>query len=219
MMRLAVALGLFLIGSPALAQTRYDHDGRWIYESIKQERQRERREARREARFYRNDSRDSSYHHHHEPRRYYWVEHSRRYANRDREDYSTRVYGVVMRRHQFVQRHATSQIECFAPIRQFSQERSSEALALNDAELGWAAQAQATYGQMWGDYRYAANKIKQCFRSSVDESTLGKNREALTQNLGLGDGFKSKCVVTANPCQAPVEVSPESRQEVRTGRQ
>lgn len=205
-MMAALAVGALTWASAASAQTRYDHDGRWIYDTIKKERAKERRDARREARFYR---RDEPYH---RPR-YHWVDHSRRYYGQSREDRwrdATRVYGLVMRRQGgFSERDATSHIECYPLMQGISNERSGEESAWGDAQRDWANKVRWMYGERSMDLRNAANIQKQCTISSVKESVLGKITQGVKEVVG-GDAVGSmwRCMVRASPCQAPIEGDP-----------
>lgn len=209
----------------ARAQSRYDTDQTWVRQTI--------RETNRKAlenyygepvEFVRRPRPRSqeSHHHHYDSRDWRYRERQSRerdheHHDRDRSAVSaTRVYGVVMRRQQFVERNATSHVECFDAIQEQSGDFGSENKALNDAEVRWSAKVAVRYGAVYADFTHARGRERQCFRSTFDESWWGRNKEAAIQNLNMGDGYKKKCIVTARPCLAPQLPIEESRVEART---
>lgn len=210
-----VAMQMF--AGAAFGQSRHDHDQQWIRQTIREkDRQalekhygmpveivRRPRTVHRDRHYYdrwreaRRDDRDRHHHGH---------EHHR----------ATRVYGMVMRREQFVERHATSHVECFPPVQEQSGDYPTENRAMADAEVRWGAKVAVMYGAIYADFTNANSRAKRCFRSTFDESKLGKNLEALKQNLNISDGYQKKCVVTASPCLAPELPVDQSRVEART---
>jgi len=211
----AVVLSVCL-AFPAIGQSRHDHDQQWIRQTIREkDRQalekhygmpveivRRPRHVHRERHYYdrwreaRRDERD--HRHGHEPHR------------------ATRVYGMVMRREQFVERHATSHVECFPPVQEQSGDFANDDKALAEAEVRWQAKVAVQYGMAWADFSNATNRQKMCFRSTFDESWWGRNKEAASQRLGISEGYKKRCTITASPCRAPTQDIDQSRVESRT---
>lgn len=214
-----VAFGVIAL---AKAQSRYDADQSWIRQTLREERKAERR-AHRERHALTVEYHGSPRRHHHRDRwrdnptrRHYYAAPTHRHYDRDRHD-ATRVYGIVQRGSQFVERHATSHVECFPAIQEQSGDFATDAKALNEAEIRWSAKVAVQYGMIYADFRNAAGAKSTCFRSTFDESWWGRNKEAVAQNLGISEGFKKRCVIEAKPCRAPVEVLEQSRTEVRMG--
>lgn len=203
---------VFLFEAPmARAQTRHDADQAWIRKTLRDER---RKEWERE-----DGMRDHGVHARPAGG---WVSPSRRrpYIVVERreppEHSSTRVYGMVMRRSQFVERHATSHVECFPPVQEQSGDFANDDKALAEAEVRWQAKVAVQYGMAWADFSNATHRQKMCFRSTFDESWWGRNKEAASQRLGISDGYKKRCTITASPCRAPTQEIDQSRVESRT---
>lgn len=214
-----IAFGVIAL---AKAQSHYDADQSWIRQTLREERKAERRAYReRHALTIEYRDRHVERRHRHRDRwrespvrRHYYAAPAHRHY--DRHD-GTRVYGIIQRGSQFVERHATSHVECFPAIQEQSGDFSNDAKALNEAEVRWAAKVAVQYGMLFADFRNAADKKSTCFRSTFDESWWGRNREAAAQNLGISEGFKKRCLIEAKPCRAPVEILEKSRTEVRMG--
>lgn len=189
----------------AFGQSRHDHDQQWIRQTIREKDRkaleqyydmpveivRRPRTVHRERHYYdrwREARRDERHEHRHEHHR------------------ETRVYGMVMHGPQATFRDATSHVSCFPPVENTSREHSDEGRAWNDAQLGWMASVSVKYGSRFADVQNvdARTLKRQCFRSSFDESWLGRNREALAQNTNTGLGYKVRCTIIASPCMAPM---------------
>lgn len=196
-----VAMQMF--AGAAFGQSRHDHDQQWIRQTI---REKDRQALEKHygmpveiVRRPRTVPRD---------RHYYDRWREARRDDRDRHEHhrEARVYGMVMHGPQATFRDATSHVSCFPPVENTSREHSDEGRAWNDAQLGWMASVSVKYGARFADVQNvdARTLKRQCFRSSFDESWLGRNREALAQNTGAGLGYKVRCTIIASPCMAPM---------------
>ncbi len=201
-MRALLALALLLVSSSAMAQSRYDHDSKWIRDTLREERRAERRAEWLEER-------------HERRQRYFWLEHTRRYggryhARRDAHP-ETRVYGMTIR--------GMTQVDtrdcrngCCPPVENISKAHSSESAAWNDAQLGWMKAISVRFGAMYADVQNADERtiVRQCFRCEFNEDWISRNREALAQNTGTGNGFKSCCRIIARACIQPIQGADET---------
>lgn len=207
----------------ARSQSRYDTDQKWVRQTI--------RETNRKAlenyygepvEFVRRPRPRSqeSHHHHYDSRDWRYRERQRdrdhaHYRSGDRDAHvATRVYGVVMRREQFVQRDATSHVQCYPPMEAMSHERSSQDDAWNDAQRAWANAVRFRFGERYQDIRNANPVQKQCNISSVSETVAGKMIDGAKAIVGADTGgSRWRCLVRAGPCQAEFEVDPNVRGE------
>lgn len=183
----------------ARAQSRYDPDNRWIRDTLRAERHKHHDHEHVEVRRYRWE--------HAEPRRRYYGERRReREVVEDRHHHheSTRVYGFVARMTQTDRRDCHN--GCCPPVENISSAHSNEGAAWNHAQLGWMKAISVRYGAMYADVQNADARtlVRQCFRCEFDESWIARNREALAQNTGTGNGFKTCCRIIASACIQPV---------------
>jgi len=216
---LALGAGVTAVAvvAKARAQSRYDTDQTWIRKTLRDQRReehaREHYEEWREARASEQRRRHARWH---ESRnRYYGYTHSHRERDysgqyrREPEHREARVYGFVARMTQQDQRDCRN--GCCPPVENISRDHGSETRAWNDAQLGWMKAIAVRYGAMYADVQNADARslVRQCFRSSFDESWIGRNKEALAQNAG-GDGFKWTCRIIASPCIQPIQGAHET---------
>ena len=203
--------GIALFPTLARSQARHDHDQKWIKSTI--------REGDRQAleKYYGEPveivRRPRRNHRHYEPvRRYHSHDRDR---DRDRDTHvATRVYGVVMRKEQFVQRDATSHVQCYPPMEAMSHERSSQDDAWADAQRSWANAVRYRFGERYIDIRNANPVQRQCNISTVSESVAGKMVDGAKALVGADTGgSRWRCVVRAGPCQAEFEADPNVRGE------
>lgn len=206
---LGVGMAMVMVVVKARAQSRYDIDQQWIRKTLRQQRHEDRdREHRREERYesWRQD-REREHRHRHA----HWRgNHERYYGQRADEHRETRVYGFVARMTQQDRRDCHN--GCCQPVENISRDHGTEQRAWADAQLGWMKASAARFGSMYADVQNADARtlVKQCFRSSFDESWIGRNREALAQNTGAGDGFKWTCRIIASPCIQPIQGAHET---------
>lgn len=181
---------------PAMAQSRYDSDQAWVRETIHKERRAERR-------------RQALVIEYREQRR---IRHRPRHQHDNERTYrKPRVYGYVAMMSQQDRRDCHG--GCCPPVENISRDHGAENRAWNDAQLGWMKAVAVRYGAMYADVQNvdARTLLKQCFRSSFDESWIGRNKEALAQNTGIGDGFKWTCRIIASPCIQPIQGANDTR--------
>lgn len=199
----AVTLGALLVAgivvASARSQTRYDTDQKWIRDTLRAEREKHDDivERQREFRRYRWEQQ--------EPRRRYYGERrdrEREVAEEHRD--GTRVYGFVARMTQTDRRDCHN--GCCPAVENISRAHGTEDRAWSDAQLGWMKAVSVRYGAMYADVQNvdARSLVKQCFRCEFDESWIGRNREALAQNTGTGNGFKTCCRIIASACIQPI---------------
>jgi hypothetical protein len=202
---LSLAIGAVLVVTmvaiKAHAQSRYDHDQKWVRTTIKDSIREKDRKALEQyydmpVEIVRRPR------HVHRERHYYdrWREARRDERHEHRE---TRVYGFVQ--HMTQQDRRDCHNGCCPPIENISRDHGNEQRSWNDAQLGWMKAVAVRYGSMYADVQNADARtlVRQCFRSSFNESWLGRNAEAAAQKLG-GDGHSWTCRIIASPCIQPI---------------
>lgn len=203
-MRTTAAMILCLcVAFPAFGQSRHDHDQQWIRQTIREkDRQALEKHYGMPVEIVRRPR------HVHRERHYYDRWREARRDDRDRHHHShehreTRVYGFVQRMTQQDRRDCHN--GCCPPIENISRDHGSEQRSWNDAQLGWMKAVAVRYGSMYADVQNADARtlVRQCFRSSFNESWLGRNAEAAAQKLG-GDGHSWTCRIIASPCIQPI---------------
>ena len=196
----AVLLALALLISPAHAQTRHDADSQWIRQTIHEKRRADWFAERRRIygdryRHYRRDRHRQAYHGPRKPR-----------------DDGTRVYGYVSTGPQQVQRDLLSNVECFPPFESISVEANTEDGAWKDAQRNWENAVRWKYGERFMSVANARDVVKQCSRSSGNQSVAGRIAENVATAMGQ-DGYKHRCQIRARACMAPIEISPETKEK------
>ena len=124
----------------------------------------------------------------HSGREHSWRE-GGRYRDRDR-DYRDRDYD---RRDRFG-RHDRYERECLHPVTAKGTEAQTENGALVSAKRAWRAWVRSDHGERYQDLDAAKNGEYRCWRSSTNESTIGKVGEFLTGQ------YRKRCQVWAVPC-------------------
>ena len=112
-----------------------------------------------------------------------------RYRDRDR-DYRDRDYD---RRDRYG-RHDRYERECLQPVTAKGTEAQTENGALVSAKRAWRAWVRSDHGERYQDLDAAKNGEYRCWRSSTNESTIGKVGEFLTGQ------YRKRCQVWAVPC-------------------
>lgn len=191
-----IILALALLIAPAHAQTRYDADQSWVSDTILEKRRSDWLAERR--RIYR----DRDYY-----RRHSDVYRPRRQAKKDD---GTRVYGYVSTGPQQVQRDLLSNVECFPPVESISVEANTEDGAWKDGQRNWENSVRWKYGERFMSIANARDVVKQCSRSSGNQSVAGRIAENVAAAVGA-DGYKHRCQIRARPCMAPIEIAPETK--------
>jgi hypothetical protein len=149
------------------------------------------------------------HHHHHHHDRYdtryvverrpthgheHWREHSWRERSwRDRDhardrDYRDRDY------HDRGDRHGRYERQCLYLITAKGTEAQTENGALISAKRAWRAWVRSDHGERYQELDAAKNGEYRCWRSSTNESTIGKVGEFLTGQ------YRKRCQVWAVPC-------------------
>ena len=124
----------------------------------------------------------------HSGREHSWRE-GGRYRDRDR-DYRDRDYD---RRDRYG-RHDRHERECLHPVTAKGTEAQTENGALVSAKRAWRAWVRSDHGERYQDLDAAKNGEYRCWRSSTNESTIGKVGEFLTGQ------YRKRCQVWAVPC-------------------
>ncbi len=213
---LVVGIGMMMAVVAARAQDRYDPDQRWIRSTLREQHREEWRAERREqiASDWRWQERQR------DRQRSEWRDRDRernrdRYAmsivdDRGRDLSGPRVYGFVARMTQQDRRDCHQ--GCCPPVENISSAHSNENAAWNHAQLGWMKAVSVRFGSMYADVQNADARtlVRQCFRCEFDESWIGRNREALAQNTGTGNGFKTCCRIIASACIQPIQGAHET---------
>lgn len=209
---LLVGIGIAMAIVVARAQDRYDPDQKWIRNAIREQRAENHQAERRQQ--------SASEWHQQQRQRSEWRDRERernrdRYAmtiidERGRDLSGPRVYGFVARMTQQDRRDCHN--GCCPPVENISSAHSSESAAWNHAQLGWMRAISVRFGSMYADVQNvdARTLVKQCFRCEFDESWIGRNREALAQNTGTGNGFKTCCRIIASACIQPIQGATET---------
>lgn len=190
-------IALALLITPASAQTRHDADQSWIRQTIHEKRRADWLAERRERRH--------TYREHY--RRYGYEHRPRREAKRDD---GTRVMGYVSTGPQQVQRDLLSNVECFPTLESISVEANTEDGAWKDAQRNWENAVRWKYGERFLAITNARDIVKQCSRSSGNQSVAGRITETVANAVGA-DGYKHRCQIRARPCMAPIEIAPETK--------
>ena len=191
-----IILALALLITPASAQTRYDADQSWVRDTIREKRRADWLAERR--RIY---ARDRDHY------RRYGYERPRRQAKRDD---GTRVFGYVSTGPQQVQRDLLSNVECFPTLESISVEANTEDGAWKDAQRNWENAVRWKYGERFLAITNARDIVKQCSRSSGNQSVAGRIAENVAAAVGA-DGYKHRCQIRARPCMAPIEIGAETK--------
>lgn len=194
MKRLALAALLAMPGA-AWAQ---DYDSRWIGDRIRQ-----------------------SIHHSERPRVYRTPTHQHKPAHEPRREYrepeqhpSTKVHGIVTHAHQRIQRDVLSNVICMPAIESLSVEANTEDGAWKDAQRNWENLVRWKYGERFMAVGNASSVVKQCSRSSGNQSVAGRIAENVATAIGQ-DGYKHRCQIVAQPCMAPQEQGPNVKGDGR----
>ena len=124
----------------------------------------------------------------HSGREHSWRE-GGRYRDRDR-DYRDRDYD----RRDRSGRHERYERECLHPVTAKGTEAQTENGALVSAKRAWRAWVRSDHGERYQDLDAAKNGEYRCWRSSTNESTIGKVGEFLTGQ------YRKRCQVWAVPC-------------------
>ncbi|MFZ0848064.1 MAG: hypothetical protein WAO08_02520 [Hyphomicrobiaceae bacterium] len=124
----------------------------------------------------------------HSGREHSWRE-GGRYRDRDR-DYRDRDYD----RRDRSGRHDRYERECLHPVTAKGTEAQTENGALVSAKRAWRAWVRSDHGERYQDLDAAKNGEYRCWRSSTNESTIGKVGEFLTGQ------YRKRCQVWAVPC-------------------
>lgn len=124
----------------------------------------------------------------HSGREHSWRE-GGRYRDRDR-DYRDRDYD---RRDRYG-RHERYERQCLQPVTAKGTEAQTENGALVSAKRAWRAWVRSDHGERYQDLDAAKNGEYRCWRSSTNESTIGKVGEFLTGQ------YRKRCQVWAVPC-------------------
>jgi hypothetical protein len=125
--------------------------------------------------------------HEHSWRERSWRErgHYRDRDYRDRDDYDHRDrYG----------RHERYERQCLRLVTAKGTEAQTENGALISAKRAWRAWVRSDHGERYQDLDSAKNGEYRCWRSSTNESTIGKVGEFLTGQ------YRKRCQVWAVPC-------------------
>jgi hypothetical protein len=190
-------IALALLVTPASAQTRHDADQSWIRQTIHEKRRADWLAERK--RIY---ARDREHY-----RRYGYEHRPRREAKRDD---GTRVFGYISTGPQQVQRDLLSNVECFPPVESISVEANTEDGAWKDGQRNWENSVRWKYGERFMAISNARDVVKQCSRSSGNQSVAGRITETVASAVGA-DGYKHRCQIRARPCMAPIEIAPETK--------
>ena len=194
----ALLLATTLLAGPVAAQTRHDADQAWIRKTIKQERRAEWLAERRRWR------------EHYDRTRYVYV--PRRRHRHHHEHDGPRVYGYSARAAVGIQRDSLAGVQCFPVIESISVEANTEDGAWKDAQRNWENAVRWKYGERFMAVGNARDVVKQCSRSSGNQSVAGRITETVANAVGA-DGYKHRCQITAKPCMAPIERYPEVKSD------
>jgi hypothetical protein len=103
-----------------------------------------------------------------------------------------------------IRRDMLSGVGCFPVVEDHSAEHGSEEAAWTDAVRTWRAQVRWKYGERFADDTNAINVVRQCSRSSVNETLVGRVAEGVAKAIGSETGGTlTRCQISAEPCMAP----------------
>ncbi|KAB2919698.1 MAG: hypothetical protein F9K29_05150 [Hyphomicrobiaceae bacterium] len=114
----------------------------------------------------------------------------RRHDDWRRYDDGRRYYG----RHQDWQHHSRYERQCLHVITAKGSEAQTENGALISAKRAWRAWVRSDFGERYQDLEFAKRGEYRCWRSSTNESALGRAGEFLTGQ------FRKRCQIWAVPC-------------------
>jgi hypothetical protein len=122
----------------------------------------------------------------------------RDYRDRDRDyrdrDYRERDYYDRRDRYGRYDRHERYERQCLHLVTAKGTEAQTENGALVSAKRAWRAWVRSDHGERYQDLDAAKNGEYRCWRSSTNESTIGKVGEFLTGQ------YRKRCQVWAVPC-------------------
>ncbi len=203
-MRIALTLALLLLSTAAHA-TDYHWADRVFSESD------ERDPTKRHVRIGGDRHRYRQTHRHHRPHVHAHPA-TRVYSYEQRIYESGAIQGVRTQDRQRLYRDATSNVVCFPAMEALSVEANTEDGAWRDAQRNFENSARWRYGEKFMAISNARSVVKQCSRSSGNQSVTGKLMERVAESVGA-EGFKHRCSIIAEPCAAPVSYDADVKGE------